>query len=436
MLPPFSNIEKRQIWNIGYKTIQELETDLGILASGRKECYACLFGRDSLITSLFLLKAFEATGDVYLLRLVRTVLLGLAALQGKTENIESGEEVGRCIHEFRTKGHEHLTKASVRPWYVYPDGVMRIYDTADATPLFLIAVHRYSQVCAKIGEPSEILDMLSFHITNALQWILNRCNANREGFVDFRVHPNRKHGGLTTQSWMDSHDSVFHENGDDAPHPIAPVEVQAYSYLALRYFARYFAVRQSAFSRELQTRASLLKEAFNTHFVLTMGKHTTFAFALDGNGRAMTSLRSNIGHILWAADTDEGVPTCILDHAFIPQVKEQLMSPELFDPQAGIRTLTRRSRCYGPHTYHNGSIWPHDNSICIEGLENFGFEEQAIRVRKALLRAWLHFGSAIELYSADAGQLSITRLENGQESCRSQAWSAAAMLKESSCVAC
>src|SRR3989338_10744102 len=103
-------MEKRALWDMGISTIRELETEEGILASSREEVFGYIFGRDSLITDLALLKVHKRIGDPFFLHLVKKSLLNLAKLQGRVKNIESGEQPGKCIHEFRRQGHEHLTK--------------------------------------------------------------------------------------------------------------------------------------------------------------------------------------------------------------------------------------------------------------------------------------------------------------------------------------
>src|SRR5690606_16033181 len=109
MLIPMST--RNDLWNIGMDALRELETDRGIMASGREEIYGCVFGRDSLITALLLLRVYGKKKDPYLLQLVRKILIHLAKLQGREINVESGEEPGKIIHEYRTENHEHLTKA-------------------------------------------------------------------------------------------------------------------------------------------------------------------------------------------------------------------------------------------------------------------------------------------------------------------------------------
>src|SRR4051812_34834978 len=111
-----SQTQIQEFWNLGLEIIKELEIEQGILASGKEEIYGCIFGRDSLITSLKLLKTFERTNDPYFLGLARKIIIGLSRLQGQEINIESGEEPGKCIHEFRPGAHEHLTKNLERPW--------------------------------------------------------------------------------------------------------------------------------------------------------------------------------------------------------------------------------------------------------------------------------------------------------------------------------
>ena len=214
------------LWNLGLKSLQELETPHGILASARDEAYGCLFGRDSLISSLELLRAYERTKNKYFLELVERSLRALANLQGRHENIESGEEPGKIIHEYRPEKHEHLTKLAEDPWFLYPEGVLRNYDSVDSTPLFLMAAHEY----AKAGD-----ERFATTLMPAVRAALNWLKKFDGGFVTYSFHPGRRHGGLKVQSWMDSEESLFFEESEERPeYPIAPVEVQAYAWAALR----------------------------------------------------------------------------------------------------------------------------------------------------------------------------------------------------------
>ena len=425
-----SENEGTQLWELGLRTIRELEDDRGILASGREEVYGCIFGRDSLLTSLSLLRVhkndYQSDSSRDFLPLVRRVLENLAALQGTEINIESGEEPGKCIHEFRPNDHERLTKHAASPWYVYPDDAMRNYDSVDSTPLFLMTVHAYWK---KSGD-DDFVETLMPNIRAALMWITMYGDSDGDGFIDYRFHPDRSHGGLMVQSWMDSGESIFYEDNDTRPpYPIAPVEVQAYAYVALRAWSDFFTDRDADLAELLDARASALKKRFNDSFVLLHNGSISLAYALDGGGRALKSPRSSMGHCLWAVyqrDADSA-PESILESRFIEGIARRLLARDMFVPSAGIRTLSSRSRRFDAMSYHNGSIWPHDTAMTAEGLENFGYHEEAKRVRSAIVKAYSHFNTPIELFAYSRGFKEYRGL-NGGGACRKQAWSAASLL--------
>ena len=157
--------------------------------------------------------------------------------------------------------------------------------------------------------------------------------------------------------------------------------------------------------------------------MLSGPKSLSLAFAIDGAGRKLTVPRSSMGHVLWAASQRE----CVLEQKYVPALRKRLLARDLFVHKAGIRTLSSRSSRYDPMSYHNGSIWPHDTAMLAEGLENFGFEEDAKAVRQALLRAYAHFRTPVELYSWRRG-LREYAPANGHRACRVQAWSVASLL--------
>lgn len=413
------------LWAIGFSTILELETAEGIMASGKNELFGCVFGRDCLITSLKLLKVFKTQNDNYFLTVVKKVLLNLGKLQGQVVNIESGEQPGKCIHEYRVDNHEHLTKNNLQPWYIYEDGAMRNYDTVDATSLFLIAVYEYY----KITKDEEFLKIMLPNVKAALDWILKYSDSNDDGFVDYEFSTQRKFGGLKTQSWMDSFDSIFHEDGAEVAYPIAPVEVQSYTFVALKSWSEFFKKTDETLSVILNTKAKDLKEKFNQKFVFETDTGLVIAFAIDGNGKALLAPRSSIGHCLWGVlDAEKNIQESILEEKYIPLLAERLLKDDLFEASAGIRTLSNQSKFFKPNSYHNGSIWPHDTAMIIEGLENFGFHEKAGQVRKALLSSYEFFQTPIELFVYENGKYSDYCGENGQVACKKQAWSAAALL--------
>lgn len=284
---------------------------------------------------------------------------------------------------------------------------MRNYDSVDSTPLFLIAIHRFIEV----GGDRKFRSHIEPFVAQALEWLDNYGDSNQDRFIDYQFRPERKYGGLVTQNWMDSSEAVFHETGDEVVYPVAPVEVQAYAYLALHLWGK-------------NEDAERLKELFNQKFIHD-GK---LASAIDGRGRAITSARSSVGHCLWAARVIGGgkVDSIVADQ-YIPAVVGSLLSRELFEPAAGIRTLSTASRGFNPQSYHNGSIWPHDNSLIAEGLENFGFYREARAVREAMLSAISHFQTPIEMFAYQDGLREYCS-SSGQTACRKQAWSAASLL--------
>jgi len=421
-------MEHDALWEMGLKSIRELETSEGILASSRSEAYGCIFGRDSLITSLALLKIYERTGDEYFLALTEKILRTLANLQGRSHQIESGEQPGKIIHEFRPDNHEHLTQLSQSPWFIYPTGEMRNYDSVDSTPLFLMAAAEFARLT---HDPSAAVSLLP-NVRQALLWILNWGDSNGDMFLDYQLHPERTFGGLSVQSWMDSTESVFYEDSPERPpYPLAPVEVQAYAWVALCRWSEYFLalkhMEDKALGATYAARAEVLRQKFNEEFVIQGPRAASLAYAIDGKGQKLASARSTMGHVLWATHHGES----ILHKEYVPHIRNRLMARDMFVPQAGVRTLSRLSKHYDPVSYHNGSIWPHDTAILAQGLENFGYTEDAKRLRQALRHAYDHFKTPIELFGYNRGFREYAPPEGAEGACRIQAWSAAALLSVS-----
>jgi glycogen debranching enzyme len=417
---------KNYFYDLGNSTIRSLETETGILASARSEIFGCIFGRDSIITSLKLIKAYQSSREDYFLSLVKKTLLNLALLQGKEKNIESGEELGKIIHEYRTENFSHLTGAQ-KPWYLYPDNIMRNYDSVDSTPLFLMACFEFY----KVSGDEQFLEKILPHIRLAFDWILAQSGSNKHGFVDYRVHPDRTFGGLSVQSWMDSKESIFHEDGSEVEYSVAPVEVQAYAYASMKMWAEIFKDIDPEYREVLLKKSSELKDFFNKKFVFaSLSGELSIASGIDGKDRPITSSRSSMGHILWAVFKDENGVDSILDKNYIPLLVKRLLEPDLFEPSAGIRTLSTKSNEFKANSYHNGSIWPHDTSMIAEGFDNFGFSHEASQVRNALFSAWNYFKTPLELFVYEDGQYLEYKSLTGQMACREQAWSAASMLSD------
>lgn len=420
-------MDSKWVWKLGFKTIRELETERGILASGHFERFGVIFGRDSLISDLLILQAYKKHKDPYFLELVKKSLLNLVLLQGKEVNIESGEEPGKCIHEYRPDNHKHLTASSPKhkAWFTYPNGEMRNYDTADATPLLAIACYRYYALTKDDGFLGQVLP----GVRSALDWIMEYGDHNGDGFIDAGIHPERNYGGLDTQNWMDSSESVFFEDGSKAIFPIAYSEVQAYAYMALRLWGRYFVLHDPHYALRLNNFAGHLKDRFNEKFILGKGEDLYLAPAIDGSGAALDSVRSSMGHVLWASmrKAIDGVQDSILEAKYVKPIVGRLMAEDMFEPEAGVRTLSTKSKFYKANSYHNGSIWPHDNAIISLGLANFHYYKAASRVATGTLKAIRHFGTPIELFVYDDGYKDyIEGPDSG--ACKYQAWAAAAIM--------
>jgi glycogen debranching enzyme len=402
--------------------------------TGGPGSYACLFGRDSLITSLLLLERARFMQDTLAYGHIAATILENARTQGRVVNVCSGEQPGKNIHELRTRNHEHLTRDLTPPWYVYPDRVMRMYDTADATALFLIAAYRYWQAT----RDEKFLAEVYLAVTAALQWMEYYGDQNNDGFQDYSFPEERErlgYGGLQVQSWNDSP----RDEGELVVYPIAPAEVQAYMYLALvlwEKFYHYTGCRREAYG--LQERAFDLRTKFNRLFVLNDGVGLYVSPECNGAGQFSTSIRSSMAHCLWASlipaldavHHAEG----ILFPAAVPRVVERLMRSEMFRIDAGIRTLATYDPFWNPARYHQGSFWPHDNALAYLGFRHHGFDQEASRVASAVAAALAYFNApGMELYceSSTGGALVPfwrTQAEGGTPGNSVQTWSLAGVL--------
>jgi glycogen debranching enzyme len=425
-------------WSLGIETVKQLETERGILASAKHELFGCIFGRDSLITSLQLLTVYQRTHQDYFLSVVRKVLITLSELQGKDLNIESGEQPGKVIHEYRPEGHEHLTKPNPNskhiPWYVYPDQQLRNYDTVDATALFLITIYRYWQAVEQNHHSDpQFQSLLLPSVKAAINWIFWYGDSNGDDFIDYQFAPDRTFGGLHNHNWMDSDEATFHEDGSPVIYPLAPSETQAYTYLALKLWANYFDTHPTRQNRQaaeiLHRKAQKLKTSFNARFIQIEPNQIFVASAIDGQGKPLLSVRSSMGHCLWASlnPKDDGLLDGIVDAKYIDAIVKRLLAPDLFVPDAGIRTLSQNSTGFAANSYHNGSIWPHDNSMIADGLEVYSYYDEAQLVRVAMLKTFAYFNAPLELFVFEH-ELTDYASPTGQKANRSQAWSAAALL--------
>lgn len=355
--------------------------------------YSTVFGRDSLITALLMLW-LDPT-------IARGVLRHLAANQANDIDPASDAEPGKILHEVRLGEMAELGEVPFR----------RYYGSIDSTPLFVILAGAYLERTDDVETIREIWP----NIQAALKWIDEFGDSDGDGFVEYS---RKSSSGLTNQGWKDSYDSIFHANGELAKAPIALVEVQAYVYGAKRRAAE-IAMRlgYGELAEELSGQAELLRKRF--HEAFWSDEIGTYAIALDGDKRPCLVQTSNAGHALL---------TGIVPEEYAPRLVETLMSRESFSGW-GIRTVATTARRFNPMSYHNGSVWPHDNALIGLGFARYGFKDQAARIFEALFDASTH----LELRRLPELYCGFTRRRNQGPTlypvaCAPQAWAAAAPL--------
>jgi glycogen debranching enzyme len=368
----------------------EAEDDEHAVIAAGAPWFMTLFGRDALITSWMVLPLDMS--------LALGTLRTLAGLQGERDNPLTEEEPGRILHETRSGRDASLALG----------GGSVYYGTADATPLFVMLLGEL----ARWGLPAEEADKLLPHADRALDWITSRGDRDGDGFVEYKRATDQ---GLVNQGWKDSFDGITFASGQIAEPPIALAEVQGYVYAA--YLARAHLARErddEETARHWSAKAGALKRAFNRAFWLPDQGY--FALGLDGDKRPIDALGSNMGHCLW---------TGIVDRDKAAPVAEHLISRPMFTG-FGIRTLATSAAAYNPMSYHNGSVWPHDNAICAAGLMRYGFVPQAQQVATGILEAADRFGGRLpELFCGfDRGDFASPVAY--PTSCSPQAWAAAA----------
>jgi glycogen debranching enzyme len=383
----------RSIEDLGALRIADPDHPERYVVAAGAPWFMTLFGRDSLLTSWMLLP--WDTG------LAIGTLQTLAARQGTAVDAPSEEEPGRILHEVR---FGPATELALGGRSVY-------YGTADATPLFVMLLGELQ----RWGRDGAEVQALLPHADRALEWVERFGDADGDGFVEYC---RKTEHGLANQGWKDSWDGVNFADGQIADPPIALAEVQGYVYAAYR--ARAHFARQAgdeATARACTEKAERLKRAFNEAFWLP--DREWYAIALDRRKRPVDALASNMGHCLW---------TGIVDEDKAPAVADRLLSDDMFSGW-GIRTLAGSMAAYNPMSYHNGSVWPHDNAICAAGLIRYGFVEPAQRVAQAVLSAASCFGQRLPELFCGFARADFPAPVPYPTSCSPQAWAAAAPLQ-------
>jgi glycogen debranching enzyme len=338
--------------------------DLGMLTTalptGPYPCagvpwYATTLGRDGLIT------AHQCLWNRP--ELAKGVLAFLAATQATALDPLSDAEPGKILHEARSS---EMARTREIPFGRY-------YGSVDSTPLFVLLAGAYHRRTADLGFIRSIWP----NIVAALDWIDRYGDPDGDGFVEYA---RRSPDGLVQQGWKDSHDSVFHADGTMAEPPIALAEVQAYVYQAkLEGAALCRVLGEPQRAERLEAAAQDLRQEFQQRFWCE--ELGLYAIALDGAKRACRVASTNGAHALW---TSIAAP----EHA--ERIARQLFHPDLFSGW-GLRTIASGQARYNPMSYHNGSIWPHDNALICVGLARYGHGTAALRVLDALYDASLYF---------------------------------------------
>lgn len=311
--------------------------------------YSAPFGRDGIITAYQMLPWYP--------KLAHGVLDYAFEVLGSKMDPFTDEQPGKVFHEMR---RGEMSNAREVPFIPY-------YGSADSTPLALILLHEYITWTMDMEKLKEWWPAA----LRALEWIEKWGDPDGDGFIEYAK---QSPTGLINQGWKDSHDSIMHENGILADAPIRLCEVQGYAFRARMGMS---ALAELLGNHELSTRlrsdALRLRARFYEKF---WDNQRNFIYlALDGRSDPCRVLTSNMGHCLWSQ---------ILDPEDAVHITQHLMTDSMFSGY-GIRTLADTEKLYNPMSYHNGSIWPHDNSLIMEGFRNYGHNAALERLSEAMM---------------------------------------------------
>lgn len=325
-----------------------ISTKFGRIPLAGLPWYGAFFGRDLLVFGLQTLKEYP--------EVPRRILTFLAEIQGKGIDQEAEEEPGRIIHEARI-GPSDL---------VY-------YGAIDTAPLFILLTARYFERTADMDFARHIKPAL----LKAIEWCESYGDLDGDGLLEYGTS-----GFLRNKGWKDSDEAVVHKNGDFAEGPVALIEVQGYLHAAYSEVVNLLdAFGEKELADLLSKRAAVLKAKVEELFATD----EYFAIALDGNKKRVETVTSNPAHALYSGIFSK-------DTAW--KIAQRLMKRDLLT-MFGVRTMSSEETPFNPVSYHNGSIWPHDNWFIAEGLLRYGFRDEAKEVVRAVMRASKYFGGKL-----------------------------------------
>jgi len=392
--PPLARIYERSLVDLAALRFSPRVLPGGALPAAGLPWFMTIFGRDSLLTSL---QALPFTSE-----LATTTLRVLAATQGMRVDDFRDEQPGKIVHEIRLG---EMTAFEERPHSPY-------FGSADATPLFLVLLDETERWT---GDAQLVRD-LEDEARAALAWIDEYGDSNGDGYLDYERR--NKETGLENQCWKDSWNSIIFADGSLSRLPRATCELQGYVYDAKIRSARL--AREfwddPALADRLEREAAELKRRFNADFWLA--DREFFALAIDGDGKRVDSLTSNIGHLLWSGIVDDEKADACARH---------LLGDRLFSGW-GVRTMAVGEGGYNPIGYHVGTVWPHDNSLIAWGLARYGYRAEAARIALGILEAAEYFSGRLpEAFAGYPRALTAFPVEY-PTACSPQAWATGAPL--------